>query len=86
MSKIDASLLGAVDYLRLLDRLRLAHVMVLALPTEKVLGVILIILEDRVGDGGGSAVQLTTADVVGGAKTPLELEGLLAGDVVMRGN
>lgn len=42
----DVGLLCSVDNLRLLDGLCLCHVMVLALTREKVLGVILIILEN----------------------------------------
>ena len=85
-SQVDGSLLCAVDNLRLLNVLCLARVMVLALTTEKVLGVILIILEDRIRNWWVCVVQLVATHVVGRPETPLELKRFLAGHVVVRCN
>ena len=80
----DVGLLCSMDNLRLLDGLCLAHVMVLALTREEVLRVVLIILENRIRNRRAAVVQLVATLVVRGPKIPLDLDGLLAGHVVVR--
>lgn len=84
--QVDCSLLCPMDNLGLLNVRCLACVMVLALTTEKVLGVILIILEDRIRNWRVCVVQLVATHVVGRPETPLELKRFLAGHVVVRSN